>query len=52
LARGYEVDPWEFLWWRQMPHPGMAEVRQHPSFKALMDRTVGFPASCPAADGA
>jgi DNA-binding winged helix-turn-helix (wHTH) protein len=52
LARGYEVDPWEFLWWRQMPHPGMAEVRQHPSFKALMARTVGFPASCPAADGA
>lgn len=50
LARGYEIDPWEFLWWRQMPHPGMPEVRRHPCFRNLMAQTVGFPPTCPAAD--
>ncbi len=48
LAKGYEENRYEFLWYRQFPYPGMQGVRAHPDFKALMDSTVGNPDDCPA----
>jgi hypothetical protein len=50
LQRGYQMDPIEFLWFRQMPLPGLPEMRRHPAFVDLMARTVGSPETCPAAD--
>ena len=50
LEKGYELDPYEVLWYRQLPLPGLMEVRAHPAYAELMERTVGFPESCPGAE--
>ena len=49
LAEGHRLNRHEFLWFRQYPYPGMSEVRRHPAFAELMERTIGSTSRCPAA---